>query len=379
MRLPDRSGPNRLTRYWAALNQGAPASELARMATSLDPAMLRTIEGMRSMRDDPRPDPAFVARLEGQLIHAASTALLPGSTSKMDEPAYRFPAARRPESRLSQLLPIAMTAAMILALFGGFFAGRHTDWGTAGPTATAPAIQAPGTPPETGLTDATLLDVVFPAELLPTEENRIMGFGYVYVDPGSAGNWFPSCCDGPMFEFVLSGSLTITSQEAVQVLRADRTFEEIGPDVEIVLDPGDALITRNRIGFEYANTETTPVELLEWLYLDDPIMYFAGHPLPGWGGPGGLDVTSKPPFFTDPVRVTLQRHVLDPEEMVGSARTDGILLVVTANVETDIVFKFGDGAFKAVDSGGKTTTIYSLDVAPTAGNSDLQEVGLPPD
>jgi hypothetical protein len=381
MRPFDRSGPTVLSRYWTALVQGASVDELERLATALNPETLTAIGRMRALRNEPQPDPAFVTRLEATLLHSTPGAIsMPVSVRMAPRPTRPVESFPSPPmlGRIGRILPITMTAALVLAIFGGFLAGRNTDWGA--PKATAPAIVAPATPlPEPVLTDATLLDGAFPVEVLPTDGGPIMGLASVLVEPGASGTWLPTCCDGPMVDFLVAGSLTMTTTEAIQVMRADGTLEEIAAETAFVLSPGDTLITRNLIGFDYANTGTTPAELVEWIYLNDFDQYFEGHQLPGWGGPGGLDLTTDIPVFTHPVRVTLKRHVLDPGETVTTLRPDGVLLVVTPNLETDTLRLFGDGAFQAVDSGGAVTIAYALEVVPLLNAGTVPVVGLPPE
>jgi uncharacterized cupredoxin-like copper-binding protein len=58
-------GPaDRLERYWDAAVRGAPAPP-----DGLDPALIETIRRVRTVDDTPPPDPAFLARLEEELMH----------------------------------------------------------------------------------------------------------------------------------------------------------------------------------------------------------------------------------------------------------------------------------------------------------------------
>ena len=59
--------PHALSRYWNALVQGAPDADLASLAAALDAEQLALIDRLRA-RPRYRPDPAFVARLERDLV-----------------------------------------------------------------------------------------------------------------------------------------------------------------------------------------------------------------------------------------------------------------------------------------------------------------------
>ena len=58
---------NALSRYWNALVQGAAEEELTPLAAALDAEQLALIDRLRT-RPRYRPDPAFVARLERDLV-----------------------------------------------------------------------------------------------------------------------------------------------------------------------------------------------------------------------------------------------------------------------------------------------------------------------
>lgn len=65
-----RPQPKQVEAYWSALVRGASATELARLSEPLNLDLISTIARIRSERPDPRPDPAFVLRLESTLMNA---------------------------------------------------------------------------------------------------------------------------------------------------------------------------------------------------------------------------------------------------------------------------------------------------------------------
>jgi hypothetical protein len=68
-----QSEPKAVSAYWSALVRGAPSDEVARLAKPLSPELLTMIAQIRSERPDPLPDPAFVVRLESNLMNALAS------------------------------------------------------------------------------------------------------------------------------------------------------------------------------------------------------------------------------------------------------------------------------------------------------------------
>jgi hypothetical protein len=180
-----------------------------------------------------------------------------------------------------------------------------------------------------------------------------------------------------MFEHIVTGEIAFSSKAAAQVLRADGSVEDIAAGTEAMLQPGDTWIARNEVEFKASNTGPEPVQMAEWVYLHDPDASFGGHQLEGWGGPGGLDVTDQVPDFAGAIEVKLQRLVLDPGEGGYTFRTGGLRLVVSPNIETDILTVFGDGGFTAYDSQGQQTTAYTIEITPSGQASAHPIVGVP--
>jgi hypothetical protein len=369
-----------MSRYWSALLAGAPAAELTRLRAQLDPEIRAVMDGMLAMRADVAPAPDFVARLEQALTTARPTVdrdpteARSGPRSTQPGDVARTPPPLR--GRAGRILPVVGTAILVLALLGGILAVRRPDGGAPNAVVQAPT-GVPATPaPELGT--ATLLDVGLPATVIPAAD-ELSGLAYFHVAPNTSGEWFGSCCPGLMVEHVLAGTISFTSAQSARVLRADGTQEEVAADAAVALGPGDTLLARNEAHFTAANPGSVPVEMVEWLYIASPDSQFAGHNLPGWGGPGGLDARGTLPAFAGPIRATLRRLVLAPGEGQSPFRPDGLRHLVVSDVEAEIVRVFGEGDFVAVDSQGKTTTVYTLEIVPLdASTDDVPIVGLPP-
>jgi hypothetical protein len=270
---------------------------------------------------------------------------------------------------------IAAAAALLVVVVGYLL---YVFYDSSQPAAIPPVQEAtPSTPsPELGTT--VLFDVVFPADVIPAGEGRLTALYYGYAEPGSDGQWFARCCPGVVIEHLVAGEMAFTSTGPMQVLRAGGTLAQIAAETAVLVGPGDTLITRNEDAVSATNTGATTAEFVEWIYLDDPDLLFAGHQIPGWGGPGGLAATTLMPSFPGDIRVTLQRLVLAPDDGQSEPLSIALRLVAVPNLETDILRYFGDEAFVAVDSQGQPTTVYTLEVLPFSGaDPDAPIVGKP--
>jgi hypothetical protein len=206
MPLFSRSGPTNLGRYWTALVQGAPAIELERLAAGLDPATLATIERMRGIRNDLRPDPTFANQLEVHLMNVHAHALPTQQDfdqshrrNRRDQPGVRRSMSGSPAlARITgRWLAVAGTAALVLALIGGIGAAwRFSSWGESGPSRGGPAIYAPGTPS----TDATPTDEPLAVETTPTAATTVEGMAAEFE-----GTWLVTAStDGQITKHVVS-------------------------------------------------------------------------------------------------------------------------------------------------------------------------------
>jgi hypothetical protein len=360
-----------LDRFWNARLAGQP-TDLVLGDAGLGEAVRR----FHTAEDVDRAEPSFVNRLRAELFDSQASPGAASGDETEDVVAPRFIPQMETVQRHRWLAEIA--AALLIVLVGGiasyYLFDRHEDKRYT----TGPAINAPATPsPTVQLTPATLFDVVLPAEILPTGDGRLSGLAYIYVEGGATGTWLSSCCPGLMFEHVAAGEITFTSKAAAQVLHADASVEAIAAGTDVALQPGDTWIARNEVEFKASNIGTQPVQMVEWVYISDPMAYFAGHQLEGWGGLGGLDATQTLPTFPSSIRVTLNRLVLEPGDGKPPFQTDGIRQVVVPNVETDILTIFGDRSFAAVDSHGQKTTAYTIEITPAESNGALPVVGVP--
>jgi len=162
-----------------------------------------------------------------------------------------------------------------------------------------------------GLAEETLLTAMLPAEIWPQwrVDSEILA---VTILPGNRSTWWPTCCPGPMVEYVIEGAYAVRAQAPIRVVRAARAIEEVPAGTEVTLGPGDGLISRSETVVEAANTGTTPVTLLNWVMVDDDSGTSPAHLLAGWTrvDTDGWYQMSPP---VRPISVRLKRVTLPPK------------------------------------------------------------------
>lgn len=170
---------------------------------------------------------------------------------------------------------------MVTLAFAYISFGLPRPGGGDGPVAgVAPAIVAPATPSSDEAVNRLLTAVTLPAGVMPAE---IVGSLNLYSVPvGIEGTWDWTCCTGVRLDYILESTYTVRGAGPMQVQRGgcNAAWEEIGAGTEIVLDAGDALLSRMEDAFDGVNSGSTPVELLDVVLfegtpLDDPIPFQA--------------------------------------------------------------------------------------------------------
>ena len=156
-----RAERDRLSRFWNALAGGAPPDELDRLATGLDPDLIADIELTRRGHDVRAPDPAFVRRLEDDLMHVLA---MPRPASLPLRLPRSHPSNGRVDERtwigrpLGPSLPtrarrwagaqLATAIMLILVLLGSFFVFYGNRPAVLPPLQASPTA-APATPEAT--------------------------------------------------------------------------------------------------------------------------------------------------------------------------------------------------------------------------------------
>ena len=171
---------------------------------------------------------------------------------------------------------VVVTLTFAYLAFGPPRSGRQDE-----PAAGLPAaFSTPASPPAGTMAEETLVEITLPADTVPA--TIYSGQNHYTIPPGSSGRWEPSsfsatCCTGPRLNYVLEGTYTVRSEGPVQVLRSDaERWEDIPAGTEIVLEPGDALLSWMDDSFDAVNASSAPVELLDGILFDgemttDPI------------------------------------------------------------------------------------------------------------
>jgi len=287
--MPDpraASHQDRLNRFWNELIQPSGAPDAS--GDGLDPAAAETVRRLHALGAAPPPASSRERVRRAVRAHVRSRPQPPqGRETPMTRTAV-FDLARPPtgangrtaapfpgrprvavppaaEPRRWGFAPLA-AALLVLTLGLGFFTlgpGRQRADGPVG----IPAIVAPATPAPAAAAEVDLLTMEIPEDLLPTGDQLQSGFSSITVAPGEQGTWPATrgaCCPGLRFDYVLAGSTAVRPAGAARLVRAGGTPEEVSPGTEVVLGPGDALLTRDEDGFAYANRGTTRLDLLFW-------------------------------------------------------------------------------------------------------------------
>jgi hypothetical protein len=370
-----------MRRYWDELVQGKSAKP-----GELDPQLASLIQQLHAQRDVvPPPDPAYARHLREDLMNqtadAGTVPLIPpsvavpapnGRTQPRSWRASVLPGMESRTHRRWRLGPFA-TAVLVLLVLGlvyvVFGPGRADNSRPAGiPAVVFPTSTTIPPTPTPVATEETLLQVTIPADALPHGEGVSSGLAHFSIPPGTRSTWEPYCCPGPMVEYVLEGTYTVRAEAAIQLVRADGTVEEVPAGTEVVLGPGDGLISRNETVVEAANTGATPVELLNWVLIEKGD--FGGHSLLGWVD-HMADVQGPLAVPAGPATLLLRRVELAPDATFPAPAAGTLRFGVTLPnnaAGTPVAADLGqqsDGTIRTV--GAEAITIYILTLEPAGG------------
>jgi hypothetical protein len=124
----------------------------------------------------------------------------------------------------------------------------------------------------------TVFTTTLPPEALPSGDRLTAGLALFTIPVGAHSTWEPTCCPGPMVEYVVAGTYDVRAEAPMTVVRANGAVEEIAAGVDVALVAGDALISRNETVVEAWNDGPVPTLLLNWMVIDGAV----GHLVPGW-------------------------------------------------------------------------------------------------
>ncbi len=134
--------------------------------------------------------------------------------------------------------------------------------------------------------EQTLFSSALPAEALPHGDRISGNLSHFTVEPGTASSWEPApngCCPGVRVDYVVEGELVVRPGGPARVMRsrADLSSERVAAGSEVLLGPGDTLMSRYEDPFESENAGTNPVRLLDWVFVDGFVTSNHGNPS-GW-------------------------------------------------------------------------------------------------
>lgn len=360
-----------LDRFWDQVVSGGAAQNPA-----VDPGDARVVEALHRQAQRQRPDPRFVARLEGQLMASPARSLAPADLrSRLSvknghiSPLARVEAVAAPPVRRGQqaLWRLATAALLLLAVSLGALAFQRSPSGREGAgLASIPAVVLDSATPAPDLAGQTrtLFATVIPAERLPAGGFRDIVLNRLALAPGAVAPGaadVQACCPGPQMTHVLAGELTLRVDGPVQIVRggaAGAAAKPAPPGDDVVLHAGDTAIMDFTWPATYRNAGTTPVDLVSaGLY---------GGMLPGPWAEGlelldGNEEIPQPPLPPGAADVRLAEFTLPPGGRVPAPPPGSVVLEVGAAGDASIG-KLADGGLRNI--GPKTEHIYVLTVTP---------------
>ena len=369
-----------LDRFWDAVVTGE-----AREPTGLDATIAATVRRLHAAQPRSGANPRFVADLWDELSRGDPPAERAVPLRHHDRgPVDARPIPRSPvdgagtdESR--RWLPILLSAALLVLTLGVALGARLPGRFSGPDHSRAPAVYAPASPSPAATPDETVLELTLPATALPTGDGVGAGLAVFTIAPGTRSTWDQTCCPGVLVEYVLSGQYTVRAAAAITVVRAGGAVEDIPARIEVILNPGDALVSRDEVGVEAANTGAEPVSLLSWLLIEGAGTFdtqrvthlwaelwpqFTGHKLPGWveGLPGDIREMSdvQGPVSLDAAPATIRlRRVTVPDDSVVPLPVEGVQFVAPVGPHADKL-RQADMSLRILGEIGQPVTVYIL-------------------
>jgi hypothetical protein len=162
---------------------------------------------------------------------------------------------------------VVVTLTFAYLAFGPPRSGRQDEPAAWIPAAFSTPASSPASPAASQAAEAPLVEITLPAVGMPA---TIFGaLTHFTIPPGSSGRYEPTrfsdtCCTGVRLSYVLEGTYAVRGDGPMQVMRnGTDTWKEMWVGTEIVVTPGDALLSRMEDSFDATNAGATPVELLD--------------------------------------------------------------------------------------------------------------------
>jgi hypothetical protein len=258
--------PDELARFWDAFLADSDAQP-----RSVDPTLVETVRRFAALPDQEPARSSFVSRLGEDLMHThaaqannAAVTVPPVRLLRRREPhALSAETLVRSERRPSRWLSPVLVAAMVVLVLGVSLdqSGWHPGDGRSGHS----AIVAPGTPAPAA-TDETLVEVPVPANLVPVDSLAAIGMAEITIPPGTYQQTPDEASGNPgvLATYILEGTVTVVSNEAMQVIRAGGAgvVTDVPAGTDIVLQQGDTLITHKSPDEQWINAGPADVQLI---------------------------------------------------------------------------------------------------------------------
>lgn len=266
---------------------------------------------------------------------------------------------------------VAIAAIAVIALAGGaiYFFGTGQRVGGAPPTPSPSVTSAPSPGSSTSAAiDAgagTLLyEIKVPADAVPSWDGVSLALAHFTIAPDTSSVWKAStgpCCSGPKMKFILEGTLKVVSDGPLQVIRAGAAPETISVGTEVLLKPGDMVISRNEIGDTWTSVGPGAVELLDTTVLSG--IFLDAPPEPHeWDNPE-YDVRETISLPAGPQRLRLRRVKVATSEVLSSPPGGRLLGLIF--MDAGIFFsRQDDGTLKVSGKANVSADSYVLTQEP---------------
>lgn len=373
--MPDRRDHDHdteLSRFWNELSE---TGEIA--PTSLDPETAALIRRLHVSANAPLPGSARERVWRGLLdryddpvtgkepnMHTVTNVIRPGLNGQAIPMRPRPPTDYLPRPADHRLLLVA--AVLVVAIIGGIAGAIIADRLDSNGPRPAPAILAPGTPsPDTGITDETIAEVSLPADLLPPGESVTAGMTIATVPVGTSQQPAEEAIRNPGVQasYILDGTVSVVSDEQMHLIEpgGTGTMEAVEAGTEVVLEPGDTLVTRKSRGEVWTNDGPAEVQMIVMeVYGGQAATSF--WPL-GWTSGGVYDYDELTMPADQPALLRLRR-VTAPTDTVLPLPPEA--LAQFARLESDetgsSLGQQSDGSVKFISGDDKPVTAYIMTV-----------------
>lgn len=327
-------------RYWDALAGGAPADETARLREGADPTLIAATERVRTDHRPRQADPAFVARLERDLMqtldaaYAGSRPLRPGQTHPSAGAGRLSPVRAAGTDYRARRVPARAGYAAAAVLIAAALALAIRPWEDGQRAALPPALPAPtaAATPATTPASGTI-------ELRATATGLPDGPSWVGIarDTFTPGTDITFDCRGADLLIVESGTLLVTTDRPARVTRAGGSAAEVPASTEVTLAAGDGIAVEGPTALRLRNPGSAPAVAIE-----------SGIEVDNGTAEGGYTYVILAAQENAPLRypaaITLRRVTLSPGETAPSPPAGALQLAAAASP---------DGLLASTDNGDR--------------------------